>query len=111
MQVKDAVQKLGLEVQAGGEGLEQQITGGCTSDLLSYVMSAARAGNIWITVQVHPNIIGVAALLNLSAVVVTGEQPPEPATLAKAQEQGVTVLSTTENSYTVAGRLYAMGVR
>lgn len=111
MRVSEVVTALGLQVRAGEAQLEREVTGGCVSDLLSQVMGTARAGQVWITVQVHPNIVGVAALLDLAAVIVTGELPPEEATLEKAREQGVTVLSTTDSSYAVAGKLYALGVR
>jgi predicted transcriptional regulator len=111
MQVATLVQELGLHVHTGEQQLCRDVTGGCTSDLLSYVMGTARPGNVWITIQVHPNIVGVAALLDLAAVVVADGQQPEEATLEKAREQGVTVLTSTESAFTVAGRLYALGVR
>ncbi len=110
MRVQEAIDELGLEVAAGGPGLEMEITGGCVSDLLSYVMGSARAGNLWITIQVHPNVVGVGALLGLAAVIVAGGQEPEEATLEKAREQGVTVLTTSETAFAVAGKLYELGV-
>jgi hypothetical protein len=110
MQVAELMRGLGLEVHTGEQRLDREVTGGCVSDLLSYVMGSAKAGNIWITIQVHPNIVGVAALLDLAAVVVVGDQRPEEATLEKASEQGVVVLTSHESAFVVAGRMYASGV-
>ncbi len=110
MTVHEAVGELGLAVAAGEARLETEVTGGCASDLLSYVMGSARAGNVWITIQVHPNIVGVAALLDLAAVIVADGQKPEEGTLEKAREQGVVVLTSGEKAFAVAGKLYALGV-
>ena len=82
MKLTDLVSALSLETHAGEGNLERPVTGGIVSDLLSYVMGKAQAGNLWVTIQVHPNIVGVADLLDLSAVVVAGGQEPEAATVA-----------------------------
>ncbi len=111
MRVQEVVENLGLHVETGGDRLQTEITGGCVSDLLSYVMGSARAGNVWVTIQVHPNVVGVAALLDLAAVIVAGGQEPEEGTVEKAREQGVILLTTAEMAYVVAGRLYQLGVR
>jgi hypothetical protein len=111
MVVRDVVRELGLQVHTGQDRLDQEVTGGCVSDLLSYVMGSARAGHLWVTIQVHPNIVGVAALLDLAAVVVAGGQQPEEATLEKAREQNVTILGSPEQAFAVAGKLYGLGVR
>jgi len=84
---------------------------GYASDLLSCVMSGAKHGGLWITLQAHANIVAVAALLELAAVIITEDAQPDPATLAKANEQGVTLLSTTESSFATAGKLWEMGLR
>jgi serine kinase of HPr protein (carbohydrate metabolism regulator) len=108
MTVAEAAQALGLEVLTGHSNLSREITGGCVSDLLSYVMGTAVAGNLWITIQVHPNIVGVAELLDLSAVVVAHGQVPEEATVSKAREQGIPLLTSAETAFGLAGRLYAL---
>jgi hypothetical protein len=86
-------------------------TSGYTSDLLSCVMSGAKNQGIWITLQAHSNIVAVAALLEQVAVIITEGAMPDEATISKANEQGVTLLSTQKNSYYVAGKLWEMGLR
>ena len=44
-------------------------SGGYTSDLLSCVMAGAPHQGLWVTLQAHSNIIAVAVLLELSAVI------------------------------------------
>lgn len=111
MHLAEVVSALELQVLTGPDRLDREVTGGCVSDLLSYTMAHARQGYLWVTIQVHPNIVGVAELLDLAAVIVAGGQQPEKATLDKAREQGVAILVSAETAFTVAGRLYQLGVR
>ena len=86
-------------------------TSGYTSDLLSCVMAGARKGALWVTLQAHLNIVAVAALLDMSAVIITEDAQPEAATINKANEEGITLLATDKQSFEVIGRLWEMGLR
>ena len=57
MKVCDLVKMLNLTVFCGEEGLDTEITGGYTSDLLSDVMGHIEEGMLWITMQTHQNIL------------------------------------------------------
>jgi hypothetical protein len=85
--------------------------GGYTSDLLSCVMAGAKTNNIWITLQAHLNIVAVAAMLDVAAVIITENAIPDEATLAKANEQGVILLSTPKASYEICGILWELNIR
>ena len=111
MTVREIVQALGLEILAGKEEAEQPVTGGYASDLLSCVMAGARAGNIWVTLQGHPNVAAVASLLQLAAVIVTEGAPVDPATLQRAEENRIVLLSTPQDTFTTVARLAALGVQ
>ena len=65
MKVRELVEKLNLKVYSGESGLDNEITGGYTSDLLSDVMGFAKDGQIWVTLQTHKNIMAVATLKDL----------------------------------------------
>ncbi|MBM3296186.1 MAG: serine kinase, partial [Candidatus Aminicenantes bacterium] len=69
MTVEEVIRTLSLSVLCGGPDLAREVRGGYTSDLLSDVMARSREGDVWITLQTHQNIIAVARLKNLSAVV------------------------------------------
>ncbi len=86
-------------------------SGGYASDLLSCVMAGAKPGNLWLTIQAHVNIVAVASLNDLSAVIITENASPEAAVIEKANEQGVTLLVSRENTYQVAGKLWELGIR
>lgn len=85
--------------------------GGYTSDLLSCVMAGAKSGNIWITLQAHMNIVAVAAMLDVAAVIITENAKPDAATIARANEQGVILLSTPKASYEICGNLWELNLR
>ena len=99
---------LQLRVLAGEEGLEKQIAGGYTSDLLSDVMGYADAGMVWITLQTHKNIIAIASLKELSAVVLVKGFEPDADTVALAIQEQITLLGTTEQAFEFSGRLYRL---
>jgi len=110
MQLDEIARRLALDVQAASDRLSVEVSGGYACDLLSYVMANAKAGNLWITIQGHPNIVAVASLIGLAGVVVVEGAKVEPATLEKAAVEGIPVLTTRETAYTIAGRLYELGV-
>jgi len=109
--VAQAAGQLGLSAYAAGEAIDSAITGAVVSDLLSYVMANGKRGNVWVTIQTHSNIIAVAALAGLSAIVIAGGFEPADDTVARAEEEGILVFASAETAYTVAGKLWEIGVR
>ena len=86
-------------------------TGGYSSDLLSCVMAGAKKGHLWITLQAHLNIVAVAALNEVAAIIITENAQPDTASIAKANQQGVILLSTPQSTYEVNGMLWELGIR
>jgi hypothetical protein len=84
---------------------------GYASDLLSCVMAGAQKRGVWVTLQAHANIVAVAVLLDLSAVIITEGAMPDIATIAKANEENITLLSTSKPTFHIAGKLWEMGLR
>ena len=109
MKVHDIVEQLGLDVLSGAD-LSRPISGGYASDLLSCVMAGANAGNVWVTLQAHPNVVAVASLLDLAAVIVTEGVVPDAETAQKAREEAVNLLTTHKDTYTVVGELAAQNI-
>ena len=86
------------------------VTSGYCSDLLSCVMTGAQPDGVWITLMAHGNIVAVAALLDLAAVIITEDAQPEPDTIAQANEKGVTLLSCPRPNFYVNGKLWELGL-
>lgn len=106
MNLKEVVNKLNIKVICGEEYLGNEVTGGYCSDLLSDVMGHAQEGHVWITIQVHKNIVAVASLKELSAIMLVQGLKPTEETIQTAQEQKIPVLQTSEPAFEIAGKLY-----
>jgi hypothetical protein len=110
MKLQEIARQLALEAHTAKGKLDTEVTGGYACDLLSQVMAKAQTGNVWVTMQSHANIVAVASLLNLAGIIVTGGGQPDAATLEKAEQESVAILTTPLTTYTVAGELFALGV-
>ena len=111
--LQEIIDQLNLKVLTEPKGSFRRIrpTSGYASDLLSCVMAGAKHAGIWVTLQAHLNIVAVAALLEISAVIITEGATPEQAVIDRANEQGVTLLSSASPTYVVVGKLWEMGIR
>jgi hypothetical protein len=85
--------------------------GGYSSDLLSCVMAGAKKGHLWITLQAHLNIVAIAALNELAAIIITENAQPDAASIEKANQQGIVLLSTSQPTYEINGKLWELGIR
>lgn len=108
MKVSDLVRELNLTVFCGGAGMDTEVTGGYTSDLLSDVMGHIEEGMIWITMQTHQNILAVATLKDAAAVLVVNGASPDEETLEKGKEEDVPLLGTTLTSFEITGKIYQL---
>ncbi len=112
MTLDEIIQNLNLTVLTGSRDFSSiHPASGYASDLLSCVMAGAKPGGLWITLQVHMNIVAVASLTEVSAIIITEGAIPEPDVIDKANTQGVILLSTSIGSYSVAGKLWESGLR
>lgn len=106
MKITDIITELNLKVVSGHNGLSNEITGGYVSDLLSDVMGNAKEGQIWITLQTHQNIIAVASLKDISAIIIVKGFIPEADTIEKSNIENIPVLITELDTFNFTGRLF-----
>ena len=110
MQLTELVKELNLEVRSARDNLDREITGGYASDLLSDVIAHGEEGNLWVTLQVHQNIVAVASMKDLAAVVLVNSREPETETVEKAEQEGLPILVSRMSTFELVGRLYDLGV-
>ena len=110
MRVRDIKEMLGLELVAGSSGLDRMVEGGYCGDLLSDVMANAQQGGVWLTVQAHQNIVAVAVLRELAAIILVNGSKPDPKTIEKGEQEGIPILLTNQGAFEAAGRLYMAGI-
>ncbi|MDR1144372.1 MAG: hypothetical protein LBK77_09195 [Spirochaetaceae bacterium] len=83
------------------------LTGAYTSDLLSDVMANAKEGGALITIQAHKNTVAVATLVNITLIILCNNRPlQDDDMLEAAEEEGIAVIRTKENQFTVSGKLW-----
>ena len=108
MKVKDLVDQLALTVYCGEESLDNEVKGGYVSDLLSDVMGFASEGEVWVTLQTHKNVVAIASLKDLAAIVLVKGNKPEEDTLKQAAAENIPILGTSEATFDISGKIYQL---
>ncbi|MDY0296174.1 MAG: DRTGG domain-containing protein [Acidobacteriota bacterium] len=106
MKLSQIIDGLGCDVLVQGRDVD--VIDGYASDLLSDVMANCPEGAVWLTLQRHLNVIAVAQLKRIPAIVVTNNGRPDDAVLEKADEEGLTILTTAMDTFSAAGRIFRM---
>lgn len=106
MNIKELTKNLELVVTTGEVGITKELTTGYVCDLLSWVISHAPKGSAWVTVLNHVNIVAVAALTEVSCIILPEGTKPEEQTLKKAIEHGIPILCSDLDAYTLSNRIY-----
>ena len=108
MKVRDIVEALNLKVLSGEAGLDREVEGCYVSDLLSDVMGNADMGNVWVTLQTHKNVMAIASLKELACVILVKGLSASEDTLNQSNEEQIPFLSSDEETFDVAGKIYMM---
>lgn len=111
MKLAEVVRQFGLDVKAGAAQLDREVTGGYVSDLMSDVLAHAGEGSVWVTLHIHQNIVAVASHRDLAGIILVQGRQPEQDTVAKAEEEGIPLLVSSQPAFELVGKLYAAGVR
>jgi DRTGG domain. len=104
--LKQLIEALNFECLSGKTLLDKIPQSAYASDLLSDVMGKAQAGMLWVTSQVHKNIVAVASLKELSAIIVVNERKVDPEVIEHAESEGVVILASGMPAFETAGMLY-----
>ena len=108
--ISDIINKCNLKVVTCPELSDREIIGGYASDLLSDVIGNSKAGDIWVTLQGHPNIIAVAKLKELAGIIIVSGRTPEEETVNKAKAENVMLLTSDLPSFELIGKLHESGI-
>ncbi|WP_418791653.1 DRTGG domain-containing protein [Phosphitispora sp. TUW77] len=106
MLLMDAINEAEAQINCCESSLNRPVSWCYCSDLLSDVLANAKKDSIWITLQTHPNIVAVASLIGISAILISRGAEPDPETVAKAAQENIPVLTTKLPTFEAAGKLY-----
>ena len=107
MTVRELVSAGGFRFLSEAEA-ERTVSGVYVGDLLSWVMGRAEEDNLWLTIMTNANVIAVASLVNVSAVILCEGCMPDGEVCRLAKEKGINLLVTSERIYECALRLGAL---
>jgi len=83
-----------------------EISGAYVSDMLSVVMGSAKPGQAWITIMKHLNVIAVASMTGIPVIVFSKGNTPDEAVCDKALEEGICLVSSNHDTFSLSGILY-----
>ncbi len=110
MNLIEIVEKLQLTVKTGAGFLDKEIKRGYVSDLMSDVMGNTNEGDLWVTLQIHQNIVAVAVMKSLGGIILINGREPEEDTVQKAEAEGLPILVSDMPAFELVGRLFTLGV-
>lgn len=112
MNLQTIIEKLNLTLLTEERDFSSiQFESGYQSDLLSCVMTGTQPQSIWITLIANINIVAVASLLEISAIIITENAQPNQETISRANMEEVVLLSTSASNFQVAGQLWDLGIK
>lgn len=95
--LEDVARALGISPICGDTDIE--VCGCYAGDLLSWVMSHAVYGDIWITIMSNINVVAVASLTECACVIMAEGVEPDEEVKRVAAEKGVTLFSDSRSAY------------
>jgi serine kinase of HPr protein (carbohydrate metabolism regulator) len=106
MTVGELAGVLGLEVLTGDTNLGREVRSGYTSDLLSDVIANIGDDAVWITIQRHVNILGVAKLKDVPAIIIPRKLQLEEGFITKASQEDIAILRGSASAFELSGLIY-----
>lgn len=111
MTVRELAQNKGFAALNATGNEDAAINGGMCCDLLSWAMANGQEGMAWVTVQTHMNVVAVAALHDMACIILAHNNVMPPEVLAKATQEGISVVQSALTAFEVCGILHENGVR
>ena len=94
-----------------GDDLEQDILSACGSDMMSDVLAFVKNQAVLLTGLVNPQVIRTAVMMDMICIVFVRSKQPSAQMIEFAEENGLTVLTTSCRMYEACGKLYAAGLK
>jgi predicted transcriptional regulator len=110
MKLKDILAHVNGTVISRGVNLEMDIQRGCGADLMSDVLSFAKARALLMTGLTNPQVVRTAEMADIAAILFVRGKLPSPETIALAEEKGIPLLASKHTMFEMCGRLYTAGL-
>lgn len=108
MTILDLTQQTHWKMLNAGK-LETVISGIYAGDLLSYVMGNGEAGQAWVTMQTHQNVIAICSLKEFSLLILVDGNELDDEALQSARDNDVNVLVSPLPAFETIKTLVELG--
>lgn len=106
MNIEAIIKALNLKVRSAEDNLKKNVSGGYTGDLLSDVMANSHEGDVWITRQVHQNIVAVASLKDHAGIILVNSCEPAQETLEKAAQENIPIMVSDLSAFELSAQVF-----
>jgi len=110
MKISEIQRLLDAEVLCGGEGLENEVSSACCSDMMSDVLAYVKDQGVLLTGLLNTQVIRTAAMMDMVCIVMVRGKMPTAEMVALAKESGIVMMHTKLRAYEACGRLYHAGL-
>ncbi|RPI75271.1 MAG: hypothetical protein EHM45_15365 [Desulfobacteraceae bacterium] len=109
MKLSELANKAGLK--AINKYKDDNFEGVYISDMVSDIITGAKANTLLITLQTHKSLIAAANLVDVSAIVFVKGKTPAADVIELADKAGIGLFVSEVDTWSMALKLFNMGVR
>jgi len=110
LKLQEVQEILEADVIVGEEKLDMEIKTAFGADLMSDVLALAKAGSLLLTGLTNTQVIRIANVLDIAAIILVRGKKPSAEAIALAKELHIPILATKFILFETAGRLYSKGI-
>jgi predicted transcriptional regulator len=110
LKLREVKEILDADVIVGDEKLDIEVTTAFGADLMSDVLSFAKAGCLLLTGLTNTQVVRIANVLDMAAIILVRGKKPPAETMSMAKSLQIPILTTKYILFETAGRLYAKGI-
>jgi predicted transcriptional regulator len=110
LKLKDVKEILDAEIIVGTEKLDMEVKTAFGADLMSDVLAFAKAGSLLLTGLTNSQVIRIANVMDIAAIILVRGKKPPIETINLAKEFKIPLLTTKYILFETAGRLYTKGI-
>ena len=107
MKVSELAEKIGLT--SINEFRDREVESVYISDMVSDIVTAAKANSILITLQTHKSLIAAANLVNVAMIVIAKNRKPADDVVELATKAGIGLFTSGLDTWALAKRLTQIG--
>jgi hypothetical protein len=109
MKVSELAEKTGLD--SLNEFKDRDIEGVYISDMVSDIITGAKANGVLVTLQTHKSLIAAANLVDVAAVVFVRGKKPADDVVELATKAGIGLFVSDVDTWSFATKLNELGIR